>query len=198
MRISKLAAAALIALAFASQASAAFAEDDSSSTSPSPIATSAPSAMPRGLHKDAGHDDGGGHKDGDDHRFALPPVVIRPDTSAGNASAQKTGTASSKQTFKVAPPRTVTDKDESVGAVVAGTKTATTNTTNIDPDAHAPVQGTRRQSGQETPAEPFMRSAQVGILAMAAGALALGAWAAINGVRVRRQSRTDFVYETES
>jgi hypothetical protein len=198
MRISKLAAAALIVLAFASQASVAFAGDDSSSASPSPISSAMPSAVPRGLHKDAGHDDGAGHKDGDDHRFALPPVVIRPDTSASQSTSIKTGTANSKQTFKVAPPRKVTDKDESVGAVVPGTKTSLTNTASIDPDANAPVQVKKLQSGEETPAETFMRSAQVGIIAMAAGALALGAWAAVKGVRVRRESRTDFVYETES
>ena len=197
MSTKKLAATALLALAFFSQSSlAAMAEDsgndDDSSSFISPTGrptAPAPFERKHGDHKE--------NHDGGSFQVAVPPMVITPNDDADDAST-KTGGAGLKQGFKVAPPKGGSGVNSSVPDTAGNEQVIEPNSAAFDPTANQPIQMNQVHPSNKTPADVFIQSAQIGVGAMAAGAAVLGIAAAVRGQRSRRESKTDFIYEVEN
>jgi len=202
MSTKKLAATALLALAFFSQSSlAAMAEDsgndDDSSSFISPTGrptAPAPFERKHGDHKDGDHKE---NHDGGSFQVAVPPMVITPNDDADDAST-KTGGAGLKQGFKVAPPKGGSGVNSSVPDTAGNEQVIEPNSAAFDPTANQPIQMNQVHPSNKTPADVFIQSAQIGVGAMAAGAAVLGIAAAVRGQRSRRESKTDFIYEVEN
>jgi hypothetical protein len=196
----KLAATALLAAALLTQVSvAAMAEDSGSDDESSSFI--APTSRPlnpapneRGHHVDRPK-----RKEGEQFQVAVPPMVITPyqgsDDEAGEAS---NGTANPKQSFKVSPPKNGSSATNSVPDTAGNEQVIEPNSAVFDPNANKPIQMQNLHPNKKTPADVFIESAQIGVGAMAAGAAVLGVTAAVRGVRFRRQSKTDFIYEVET
>jgi hypothetical protein len=206
MSTKKLAATALLALAFFAQSSmAAMAEDsgndDDSTSHISP--TSRPTA-PAPYERKHGNGKEGDRKEGDrqDHhdeggfQVAVPPMVITPNDDDDDTTA--TGSAGIKQGFKVAPPKGGSSVNSSVPDTAGNQQVIEPNSSAFDPTANKPIQMNQVHPGNKTPADVFIQSAQIGVGAMAAGAAVLGITAAVRGQRSRRETKTDFIYEVEN
>jgi hypothetical protein len=180
----KLAATALLAMAFLTQVSGvAFAEDsnsdsDSNSQFISPTRPASPAPYERKVHTTRPK-----HHEGDEFQVAVPPMVITPDLDDQAASL---GTGTGAGATKTVPD--TAGKEQVIEP----------NSAAFDPTANEPIQMQNVHPTSKTPADVFIESAQIGVGAMAAGAVVLAVTAAMRGVRFRRQARTDFIYEVES
>jgi hypothetical protein len=197
MPIAKIAASALLALAFATQVSvSAMAEDsekdDEGSSYIAP--TSRPEHPEPNWRKDHG-DKPKKHSD-DDFQIGVPPMVITPNTD-GDADGEGKDSNRPKTAFKVSPPQGGAPLVEGVPDVV-GEQAIEPNSAAFDPNANQPIDMQNVNPLKKTPADVFLESAQIGVGAMAAGAAVLGVTAAVRGSRFRRQSKTDFIYEVET
>jgi hypothetical protein len=195
MSIAKLAATALLAVAFATQVSvAAMAEDsekdDEGSSYISP--TSRPTHPGPNWRKDHG-DKPKKHGD-DDFQIGVPPMVITPNDGDGDEDDEANPTTA----FKVSPPQGGSNAIESVPNVSGGEQVVEPNSAAFDPNANQPIDMRNVNPSKKTPADVFIESAQIGVGAMAAGAAVLGVTAAVRGSRFRRQAKSDFIYEVET
>ena len=201
MSTKKLAATALLALAFFSQSSlAAIAEDSGNDDDSSSFVTptgrpTAPAPFER-KHGDRKDGDRKEHHDDGDFQVAVPPMVITPNDDADDDST-KTGGAGLKG-FKVAPPKGGSGVNSSVPDTAGNEQVIEPNSAAFDPTANQPIQMNQIHPSSKTPADVFIQSAQVGVGAMAAGAAVLGVAAAVRGQRTRREAKTDFIYEVEN
>jgi hypothetical protein len=198
MSIAKVAAATLLALAFATQVSvSAMAEDsekdDEGSSYIAP--TSRPEHPEPNWRKDHG-DKPKRHGD-DDFQIGVPPMVITPNTD-GDAEDEGKDSNRPKTAFKVSPPQGGASLVEGVPDVGGGEQAIEPNSAAFDPNANQPIDMQNVNPVKKTPADVFLESAQIGVGAMAAGAAVLGVAAAVRGSRFRRQAKTDFIYEVES
>ena len=198
MSTAKLAATALLAVAFLTQASvAALAEDSNSDDDSTSLVT--PSARPlnpapneRGHHGDRPK-----HREGEQFQVAVPPMVITPD-SDDEALEQGSEDGKPKQAFKVSPPNSGAGVQQAVPDTAGNQQVIEPNSAAFDPNANKPIEMQNIHPTKKTPADVFIESAQIGVGAMAAGAAVLGVTAAVRGSRFRRQAKTDFIYEVET
>jgi hypothetical protein len=198
----KLAATALLAMAFLTQVSgAAFAEDsnsdsDSNSQFILPTRPASPAPYERKVHTTRPK-----HHEGDEFQVAVPPMVITPDLddhAASLGTGTGVGSVKPKQAFKVSPPKSGAGATKTVPDTAGKEQVIEPNSAAFDPTANEPIQMQNVHPTSKTPADVFIESAQIGVGAMAAGAVVLAVTAAMRGVRFRRQARTDFIYEVES
>lgn len=68
------------------------------------------------------------------------------------------------------------------------------NTRNLNPEAAPPVQIQQVRGPQRTPADVFMESATFGLIAVGAGAIALGGVAGARAINLRRNPKGDYFY----
>lgn len=194
----KLAAAALLAVAFLTQASvAAFAED--SNTDDDSTSFVAPSTRPTNPapNERVRHGDRPKHREGEQFQVAVPPMVITPD-SDDSAGGQGSDDGKPNKAFKVSPPNNGAVGQQSVPDTAGNQQVIEPNSSAFDPNANRPIEMRNIHPTKKTPADVFIESAQIGVGAMAAGAAVLGVTAAVRGSRLRRQTKTDFLYEVET
>ncbi len=147
------------------------------------------------------------HKDleeryGKDGYLIVPPLVIRPEkdgeehaivappTGVGNTSGQNSIApigesvniegASIGRGFVLTTP-----SGGSVGQVVGANvgQLANETLTSFDPEQNLPVEIGTSKAGSKTPADIFIESATVGLIAMGVGAISLGAIAGTRAIR---------------
>ncbi len=147
------------------------------------------------------------HKDleeryGKDSHLIVPPLVIRPEkdgeehaivappTGVGNTSGQNSIApigesvniegASIGRGFVLTTP-----SGGSVGQVVGANvgQLANETLTSFDPEQNLPVEIGTSKAGSKTPADIFIESATVGLIAMGVGAISLGAIAGTRAIR---------------
>jgi len=163
----RAASAALALLFFTSgAASAALADDDNNHP---PIPGASP-GVPHRQHDDETnelHD-----RYGDVGQVNLPPLVVK----QGN----KTGAASTGTTDK-APVSANTNSLKDAG--------------NADPVANVPVDPKTINPNKGTPAEVFFNSATIGLGVMGAGVIALTTFAIRRAIRIRKDPKSDFLYQ---
>ena len=198
MSAAKLAATALLAVAFLTQSSmAAFAEDSESDDDSTSFV--APSTRPQNPapNERKHHGDRPKHREGEEFQVAVPPMVITPQSDDEGA---ETGSddAKPKQAFKVSPPNAGSSVRQAVPDTAGNEQVIEPNSAAFDPNANKPIEMQNVHPTKKTPADVFIESAQIGVGAMAAGAAVLGVAAAMRGSRLRRQSTTDFIYEVET
>ncbi len=194
----KLAATALLALAFLTQVSVSAMAEDSGSNDDSTSQFS-PTSRPTNPapYERKHHSDGQKHSEGQEFQVAVPPMVITPDVDDKTSKASIPGSVKPKQSFKVSPPKGETNVSKVVPDTAGKEQVIEPNSAVFDPNANQPIEMQNVHPNGKTPAEVFIESAQIGVGAMAAGALVLGVTAAVRGSRGRRHSQTDFLYEAE-
>lgn len=198
MSAAKLAATALLAVAFLTQSSmAAFAEDSESDDDSTSFV--APSTRPQtpAPNERKHHGDRPKHREGEEFQVAVPPMVITPD-SDDEGSENGSDDAKPKQAFKVSPPNAGSGVQQAVPDTAGNQQVIEPNSAAFDPNANKPIEMQNIHPTKKTPADVFIESAQIGVGAMAAGAAVLGVATAVRGSRLRRQAKTDFIYEVET
>jgi hypothetical protein len=68
----------------------------------------------------------------------------------------------------------------------------------IDPDAAPAIDPASIRTTAKTPADVFMESATWGLVAMGAGALAIGSAAGVKSLSARRRPNADYFYDSEN
>jgi Ni/Co efflux regulator RcnB len=174
--------------------------------------------------EDEDDEDGWGHED----NHSLPPVVIRPhgdhdeyededddeeDDEGGFVLPSTPGAAPS-----VAPNISPYDSNSNAtGAnysvsplspsVVPGSPTSPLSPNGsdqvvganaINPDAAPAIDPASIRTTAKTPADVFMESATWGLVAMGAGALAIGSAAGVKSLSARRKPNADYFYDSEN
>jgi hypothetical protein len=196
----KLAATALLAVAFLTQASVAAMAEDSGSDDDS-TSFIAPTSRPLNPapNERGNHGDRPKHKEGEQFQVAVPPMVITPYQGADDEDGEaNSDTANPKKSFKVSPPMNGSPANNAVPDTAGNQQVIEPNSAAFDPNANMPIEMQNIHPTKKTPADVFIESAQIGVGAMAAGAAVLGVTAAVRGVRFRRQAKTDFIYEVET
>ncbi len=201
MSAKKLAATALLTLVLISQATfAAFAEEDGGDDDGFTAPTSRP-LNPAPNERKHHSESESKRSEGKTGAFqvAVPPVVITPDLDDANSEGDATvkGAGIGKQAFKVSPPKGANGAAATVPDAAGNQQVIEPNSAAFDPTANAPIEMSNVRPNSKTPADVFIESAQIGIGAMAAGAVVLGITAAVRGQRSRRETKTDFIYEAE-
>ena len=163
--------------------------------------------------EDEGDDDGedgawgsSGDGEGDDNEsdddnggFVVPgpaplPGVIDPSPLPAPAPDQvhalndPTGASVTVSNYSVSPISGIANDALAVGQppVSAGR--------SLNPEAAPPVAIEQVRGPQRTPADVFMESATVGLLAVGAGAVALGGVAGVRAIKLRRNPKGDYFY----
>jgi Ni/Co efflux regulator RcnB len=152
---------------------------------------------PHGDDEDEDEDEGDDEYEGDDDEggFVLPvtPGVdpsVAPSTSPYDSNRNGTGA-----TYSVSPllptgvpasPLVPSGSEQVVGANA------------INPDAAPAIDPASIRTSAKTPADVFMESATWGLVAMGAGALALGSAAGVKTLSARRKPNADYFYDSEN
>ncbi len=147
------------------------------------------------------------HKDleeryGKDGHLIVPPLVIRPEKDGEEHSivAPGTGVGNTSGQNSIAPIGEsvniegasigrgfvlTTPSGGSVGQVVGPNmgQLANETLTSFDPEQNLPVEIGTSRAGSKTPADIFIESATVGLIAMGIGAISLGAIAGTRAIR---------------
>ncbi len=147
------------------------------------------------------------HKDleeryGKDGHLIVPPLVIRPEKEGEEHSiiAPSTGRGNTSGQNSIAPIGEsvniegasigrgfvlTTPSGGSVGQVVGPNmgQLANETLTSFDPEQNLPVEIGTSRAGSKTPADIFIESATVGLIAMGIGAISLGAIAGTRAIR---------------
>lgn len=66
----------------------------------------------------------------------------------------------------------------------------------VDPRGNAPIRVDKVQPNRKTPADIFAEGSIIGLGALGAGAIALGAVAGVRSIRLRRSEKADYFYES--
>jgi hypothetical protein len=169
LRVKAIAAALAFLFVFGGAANSALADDDNNQpvTGPTPGATPGFGHHHHDEEKNELHD-----RYGDVGQVNLPPLVVK----QGN----KTGTASKNGVDKM-PSTTKTTSLKDAG--------------NADPVANVPVDPKSINPHQGTPADVFFNSATIGLGVMGVGVATLAAVAIRRAVRIRKDPKSDFLYQ---
>jgi hypothetical protein len=171
--------------------------------------------------EDEDEQDTWGHED----NHSLPPVVIRPHGDEDEEDDEEDGDdeggfvlpATPGVDPSVAPSATPYKSNNANGAnysvsplmpsVVPGSPTSplapggsdqVVGAHSINPDAAPAIDPASIRTSAKTPADVFMESATWGLVAMGAGALALGSVAGVKTLSARRKPNADYFYDSEN
>jgi hypothetical protein len=196
----KIAATALLAFAFLTQVSvAAMAEDSNSDDDSTSFISPTSRPINPAPNERRPHGDRPKIKEGEKFQVAVPPMVITPDADNSDESGEnENDSANPKKSFKVSPPKNGASVNSSVPDTAGNEQVIEPNSAAFDPNANKPIEMQNIRPNKKTPADVFIESAQIGVGAMAAGAVVLGVTAAVRGVRFRKQTKTDFIYEVDA
>ena len=147
----------------------------------------------------SGEDEGDDESDDENGGFVVPgpaplPGVIDPSPLPVPAPDQvyalndPTGASVNSSNYSVSPISGIANDALAVGQppVSAGR--------SLNPEAAPPVAIEQVRGPQRTPADVFMESATVGLLAVGAGAVALGGVAGVRAIKLRRNPKGDYFY----
>ena len=173
-------------LALSASASAA-----TKSTATSPIFTD------RDDEDDEDDEDEGDDDEGDDDEggFVLPVTPGVDPSAAPSTSPYDSNRNGTGATYSVSPllptgvpasPLAPSGSEQVVGANA------------INPDAAPAIDPKSIRTSAKTPADVFMESATWGLVAMGAGALALGSAAGVKTLSARRKPNADYFYDSEN
>jgi hypothetical protein len=156
---------------------------------------------------DDDEDEEGDHEEGDDDDqddedeggFVLPATPsaepsVTPSASPFDSSSDKSSTNAN---YSVSP----------LSPLAVGSAPTTTSTSGaeqvvganaINPDAAPAIDPASIRTSAKTPADVFMESATWGLMAMGAGALALGSVAGVKTLSARRKPEGEYFYDSEN
>jgi hypothetical protein len=197
-QLTALAASGLVIFSVIFAPAAAFADDEDDDDRDSSVIE--PSKAPRSetdrKHKDLEE------RYGKDGHLIVPPLVIRPEKEGEEHAvvAPPTGLGSTSGQNSIAPNGEsiniegaslgrgfvlTTPNGGSAGQVVGSNAGQLVNDTltSFDPEQNMPVEIGTSQAGSKTPADIFIESATVGLIAMGVGAISLGAIAGTRAIR---------------
>lgn len=151
----------------------------------------------QGDYEDGDHEDEEG--DDDEGGFVLPATPgaepsVSPSASPYDSSSEKTSTSANYSVSPLLP-------------LAVGSATSTTPTSGaeqvvganaINPDAAPAIDPASIRTSAKTPADVFMESATWGLMAMGAGALALGSVAGVKTLSARRKPEGEYFYDSEN
>lgn len=144
-------------------------------------------------------DDGASGSDenesGDDGGFVLPgPIDPSNPTPIPNPSVDPltmnnpTGATVSTANYSVTPISGRSGDATALNAQPPGSERS------LNPEAAPPAQIQQARSDQRTPADVFVESATFGLVALGAGAMALGGVAGVRAIKLRRNPKGDYFY----
>lgn len=93
------------------------------------------------------------------------------------------------------PPLVIRQRINSDSATIAEKTEKLVNAGNADPAGNVPVDPATIHSHRNSPAETFFNTATIGLGVMGAGAAALGAVAIRRTVKLRKDPKSDFLYQ---
>jgi Ni/Co efflux regulator RcnB len=146
-------------------------------------------------HGDDDVEDEDEDEDDDEDGFVLPATPGVDPNAAPSASPYDSNRNGTGATYSVSPllptgvpasPLAPSGSDQVVGANA------------INPDAAPAIDPTTIRTSAKTPADVFMESATWGLVAMGAGALALGSAAGVKSLSARRKPNADYFYDSEN
>lgn len=151
----------------------------------------------QGDYEDGDHEDEEG--DDDEGGFVLPATPgaepsVSPSASPYDSASEKTSTSAN---YSVSP----------LSPLAVGSAPTTTSTSGaeqvvganaINPDAAPAIDPASIRTSAKTPADVFMESATWGLMAMGAGALALGSVAGVKTLSARRKPEGEYFYDSEN
>jgi hypothetical protein len=175
-------------------------------------------------HEDEGDEDDEdeGESWGHEDNHSLPPVVIRPNGddddeegdddedggddeggfvlpgTPGASPSAAPSTNANGASYSVSPllPSVVAGSPNSPLAPSGADQVVGANA--INPDASPAIDPTSIRTSAKTPADVFIESATWGLVAMGAGALAIGSAAGVKTLSARRKPNADYFYDSEN
>jgi Ni/Co efflux regulator RcnB len=173
------------------------------------------------------HENHVGHEDSDDDSWghednhSIPPLVIRPHEDADHNAADDEGFVLPSDPTAVASPatsdRAQQDYINAGGATYSVSPLAPTlggstdplgsgllptsgdsNRLTVNPEAAPAIDPASIRTSSKTPADVFMESATWGLMAMGAGAVALGSVAGVKTLSARRKPNGEYFYDGEN
>jgi Ni/Co efflux regulator RcnB len=155
-----------------------------------------------GDHEDGDHEDEEGEEEGDDDEggFVVPttPGVDASTEPSPSPYVSNSNDTANGASYSVSPL---------IPLVTAGSPTAPLETrggeqvvgaNTINPDAAPAIDPASIRTSAKTPADVFMESATWGLVAMGAGALALGSVAGVKTLSARRKPEGEYFYDSEN
>ena len=178
-------------------------------------------AMPAAQHEDGEREDDehedGEHEDGEheDHHGVIPPVVIKHHDDDEDDDDYESGGSQFVPGPGVTPAPGVSPGPLGSGATLRGGRyevapidpsmvppagingQSSKHAQQIDPRKVPAVDVAGIQPSPKTPADIFMESATIGLTAMGVGAIALGGFAGVRAIRLRKNPLGDYFYEAD-
>jgi hypothetical protein len=153
---------------------------------------------PHGDDDDEDEDEDEDEEDDDEDGFVLPttPGVdpsAAPSTSPYNSNSNATGA-----NYSVSPLLPSVVPGSPLLPLAPGGSDQVVGANAINPDAAPAIDPASIRTSAKTPADVFMESATWGLVAMGAGALALGSAAGVKTLSARRKPNADYFYDSEN
>ena len=152
--------------------------------------------------EDGDHEDeeGEDEEDGDDDEggFVLPATPGAEPSADPSASPYDSNSTATGANYSVSPliPSVVPGSPTSPLAPNGSEQVVGANA--INPDAAPAIDPASIRTTAKTPADVFMESATWGLVAMGAGALAIGSAAGVKSLSARRRPNADYFYDSEN
>jgi hypothetical protein len=144
-------------------------------------------------------DDEDDDEDGDDEGGFVLPATPGEEPSVGpSASPYDSNSTATGANYSVSPliPSVVPGSPTSPLAPNGSEQVVGANA--INPDAAPAIDPASIRTSAKTPADVFMESATWGLVAMGAGALAIGSAAGVKSLSARRRPNADYFYDSEN
>ena len=138
-------------------------------------------------------------EDGDDEGGFVLPATPGEEPSVGpSASPYDSNSTATGANYSVSPliPSVVPGSPTSPLAPNGSEQVVGANA--INPDAAPAIDPASIRTSAKTPADVFMESATWGLVAMGAGALAIGSAAGVKSLSARRRPNADYFYDSEN
>jgi hypothetical protein len=148
---------------------------------------------------DEGDDEGDDEEDGDDEGgFVLPGTPGAEPSADPSASPYDSTSTATGANYSVSPliPSVVPGSPTSPLSPSGSEQVVGANA--INPDAAPAIDPASIRTTAKTPADVFMESATWGLVAMGAGALAIGSAAGVKSLSARRRPNADYFYDSEN
>ncbi len=148
---------------------------------------------------DEDEDDDEDDEDGDDDEggFVLPATPGSDPSVAPSISPYDSNSTATSANYSVSPlsPSVVPGSPTSPLSPNGSEQVVGANA--INPDAAPAIDPSSIRTSAKTPADVFMESATWGLVAMGAGALAIGSAAGVKSLSARRRPNADYFYDSE-
>ena len=157
---------------------------------------------PHGDDDDEDDEDDDDDEDEDEGGFVLPATPgVDPSAAPSvdpSASPYTSNNTASGANYSVSPLLPLAVPGSPALPLAPGESDQVVGANAINPDAAPAIDPTSIRTSTKTPADVFMESATWGLVAMGAGALAIGSAAGVKSLSARRKPNADYFYDSEN